>query len=204
MTIIWCMVPETLSMTDRISCYFGPFFALLPHLTTWKIKFWKNVEKFWRYCHFTQAYHKWQSYDVRFLRYEAWQIEFFVILDCLLPFYPLNNTKNQNCEKMIKKPGDIILHMCTKNDNPDVRFLRYWVRRTEFFVILDQFLPLYPPLTTWKIKILKKWKKTPGDIIILHVCVRKMTIIWCMVPKILGATDRIFLHFGPFFAFLPT
>ena len=43
------------------------------------------------------------------------------------------------------------------------------VQRTEFFVILDCFFPFYP-LTTQKIKILKKWKKTTEDIIILHMC----------------------------------
>ena len=30
MIIIWCMVPEISSTTDRISCHFGLFFALLP------------------------------------------------------------------------------------------------------------------------------------------------------------------------------
>ena len=30
MTIIWCMVPETWSVTDRIFCDFGIFFTLLP------------------------------------------------------------------------------------------------------------------------------------------------------------------------------
>ena len=56
-------------------------------------------------------------------------------------------------------------------------FLRYGVQRAEFFVILDCFLLFYPPplppfplLTTQKIKILKKWKKIPGDVIILHMC----------------------------------
>ena len=29
MTIIWCIVPEICSVTDRIVCHFGPFFALL-------------------------------------------------------------------------------------------------------------------------------------------------------------------------------
>ena len=44
--------------------------------------------------------------------------EFFVILDHFLPFYPPNNPKNQNFEKMKKTPGDIIiLHKCTINDN---------------------------------------------------------------------------------------
>ena len=43
---------------------------------------------------------------------------FFVILDCFLPFYPHNNPKNQDFEKMKKIPGDIIiLYMCTKNYN---------------------------------------------------------------------------------------
>ena len=30
-----------------------------------------------------------------------------------------------------------------------------------------------------------------------------MTVIWCMVPQIWSATDRIFCHFGLFFALLP-
>ena len=36
------------------------------------------------------------------------------------PFFtllPPNNLKNQNFAKMKKTPGDIILHMCTINDN---------------------------------------------------------------------------------------
>ena len=52
--------------------------------------------------------------------------DFFVILDHFLPFYPPNNLKNQNFEKMKKISGDIIiLHMCSINDNHDVWFLRY-------------------------------------------------------------------------------
>ena len=53
----------------------------------------------------------------------SWDMEwnrrnFFVILNCFLPFYPPNNTKNQNFEKMKKPPGDIIiLHRCNINDN---------------------------------------------------------------------------------------
>ena len=53
----------------------------------------------------TMMYHKWQSYDIWFLRYEVWQTEFFVILDHYLPFYPPNNLKNQNFEKLKKTPG---------------------------------------------------------------------------------------------------
>ena len=42
----------------------------------------------------------------------------FVILDHFLPFYPPNNPKNQNFEKLKKTHEDIIiLHMHTINDN---------------------------------------------------------------------------------------
>ena len=64
---------------------------------------------------------------------------------------------------MEKLAGDIIiLHMCTKNHN----HMRYdswdtvWGRRRflSFWAIFCPFTTP-PPLTTWKIKILKKWKK---------------------------------------------
>ena len=70
---------------------FCPFTLLKPK----KSKFRKNEKNPWRYYHFRwywyhlKYYHKWQSYDVLFLRYEVWQTNFFVILDCFLPFYPL-------------------------------------------------------------------------------------------------------------------
>ena len=39
----------------------------------------------------------------------------------------------------------IILQMCAINDSHnDVWFLRYGVEQTEFFVILDGFLPFHP------------------------------------------------------------
>ena len=95
-TIIWCMVPEIWSATDKTFCHYGPFFALLPPYGPRKSKFWKNEKNTWRYYHFTHVYHKWQSYDVWFLSYWAQQTEFFVILDYFLHFYPPNNPKNQN------------------------------------------------------------------------------------------------------------
>ena len=30
-TIIWCMVPEIWSKTNKMFCHYGPFYALLPH-----------------------------------------------------------------------------------------------------------------------------------------------------------------------------
>ena len=114
MTIIWCMVPEIWSVTDRIFCHYGPFFALLPPYGPRKSKFWKNEKNTWRYYHFTNVYHKWQSYHVWFLRYGVQRTESFVILESFLPFYPPKNPKNQYFEKMKKPPADIIiLQMCT-------------------------------------------------------------------------------------------
>ena len=46
MTIIWCMVPDTSSATDTISCHFGPFFCTCTPLITGKIKLLKN----WKIC----------------------------------------------------------------------------------------------------------------------------------------------------------
>ena len=46
--LIWGMVPDTWSATDRIFCPFGSFFALLPPplpLTNWKIKILGKLRK---------------------------------------------------------------------------------------------------------------------------------------------------------------
>ena len=83
----------------------------------------------------------------------------FVILGYFLPFYHANNLKNQNCEKMKKKPGDIIiLHLYTTNDNRMMYGSWDMERdRQNFFSFWTIFCP-FTPLTTQKIKILKKWK----------------------------------------------
>ena len=113
------------------------------------------------------------------------QTEFFVILDQFLPFYPPSNPKNQNFEKMKKRYEDIIiLHLHTTNDDHmDVWFLRYGAQETDFFLISEYFCP-FALLTTWKIKILKKWKKTLGDITVLHMCTinenHRMYVSWDM------------------------
>ena len=71
---------------------------------------------------------------------------------------------------MKKFAGDIIvLHMCTKkSQSGDAWFLRYGVRQTEFFVIMDRFLPFYPPMDPEN-QNFEKMKKTLEDIIILQM-----------------------------------
>ena len=90
-----------------------------------------------------------------------------------LHFYPCNNPKNQNFEKIKnkKQPGDIIiLHKCTKNHD-HVLYCSWDMAHNGhncYFSFWAFFCP-FTPLTTQKIKILKN-EKTPGDIIILHMC----------------------------------
>ena len=174
-----------------IFCPFSP-------LTTWKIKIF-SIEKYtWRYYHFTYLHHKWQLYDVWFLRYGAQRTECFVILDFFFALLPPINNKHMmygswyqaqrteffvilehflsfNCkkskfEKLKRIPRDIIiLHMCTINDSHmiygswDVECDRQNI--LSFWTIFCTFTPL----TTQKIRILKKMKKPPKDIITLHM-----------------------------------
>ena len=121
-------------------------------------------------------HHKWQSYNVWFLRYEAWRTEFFVILDHFLSFYPPNNPKNENFEKMNKINWRYyhFTYVNHKSQSYDVWFLRYEAWPTKCFVILDRFLPFYPSLTApppnnLKNQNFEKLKKTPGDIIIFQM-----------------------------------
>ena len=82
---------------------------------------------------------------------------------------------------------------CTKPENGA------WQNILPFCVI---FCP-FSPLATQKIKILKKWKKKCLKILTFYTCAPKVTIIWCTVPEIWRVTDKIFCHFGSFFALLP-
>ena len=50
----------------------------------------------------------------------------------------------------------------------DVWFLRYGVQHPQFFVILDRFLPFYPPMDPEN-QNFKKMQKTPEDIITLQI-----------------------------------
>ena len=163
MTFIWCMVYEIGSVTNRTFCHFR--LSLLFYLpNNPKNQNFKKIQKTtWRYYHFSHVYHKWESYEIRFLRYQPWRTYFFVILDHFLSFYsppPPLTTKKIKILNNWKKPWRYFhfTHKYHKWHSYHVRFLRYEVWQTEFFVILDHFLHFYP-LTTQKINILKNWKK---------------------------------------------
>ena len=103
-----------------IECDGQNFFVILDHLLPFYTsdnpknqKFWKNEKNTWRYYHFIHVYHKWESYDIWFLRYVVWQTEFFVILGCFSPFYLPNNPKT-NILKKWKKTHTWRYHHLTK------------------------------------------------------------------------------------------
>ena len=87
-------------------------------LTTWKIKILKLKKTscdiiILHICTINDNHMMYGSWDI-----ECNRENFFVILDHFFLFYPLNNLKNQNFEKMKITPREIItLHMCAINDN---------------------------------------------------------------------------------------
>ena len=110
-----------------------------------KWEFWKNKNKnCWRYHHFTNVYQKPQSCEVQFQRYGV--IQFFMSFWAI--FCPL--------------------HLCTTND--DHTMYGSWNIKCDWHNSLSFQAIFFPftSVTVRKIKISEKWKKTPGDIIILH------------------------------------
>ena len=100
MTIIWCMVPEILSMRDRIFCPFGPFFALLPHNNPKN----RNFEKLKKMAGDIIILHKYIVNENHMI-YGSWDMK-----------HEGQNFSELFFEKLKKSPGDIItLHKCTRN-----------------------------------------------------------------------------------------
>ena len=69
-----------------------------------------------------------------------------------------------------------------------------WCMVPEIWAI---FCPL-TLLTTWKMKVLKKWNKHL-KILSFYTCIPQMMIIWCIVPEIWSTTDRTYLSFWAMF-----
>ena len=141
--------------------------------------------------------------------YSSWDMEWdrqnylsFWAIFC--PFTtPSNNPENQILKKKKKKmPIDIILlYIHMYHEDHIYGSWNIWCDRHKFSSFWVIFC-LFNPLTIWKIKILTL-KKTPGDIIVLHICTINDKNTWCMVPKIWRATDIIFVilnHFLPFYS----
>ena len=110
MTIIACIVPEISSVTDRIFCQFGPFFALPLPLTTQKIKI-----KKWKMKKTPRdiiILHKCTINDNQMM-YGSWVMEWnrqkilsFWTIFC--PFTPLISQKIKILKNWKKPPGGTI------------------------------------------------------------------------------------------------
>ena len=128
MTIIWCMILEIWSATDRVYCNFGPFFCPFTPLTTHKPKFWKkrNPENIIiLYKSTKNAIHMmYGSWDKKHNREN-----FLPFLGQFLPFYLTNNPKNQNFQKNEKNPwrNHHFIHVHQKSWSYVILSLRYTV-----------------------------------------------------------------------------
>ena len=100
------------------------------------------------------------------------QTEYFVILDHILPFYPPQQPRKSKFWKNEEQSWRYyhFTHVYHKWRSYDLWFLRYGVWQTEVFVILDHFLPFYPP-NNLENQSFEKIKNNLGDIIILHMCI---------------------------------
>ena len=152
---------------DRIFCYYGPYFALLP--TPYLLNDFENqsserkkkmkkmpADIILLYIH---VYHKWISYDIWFQKYKMQQTEIFVILGHFFPFSPLKTWKIKILifEKNTWRYHFTNLHH--KWPSYDALFLRYGVQQTYNFLSFWTIFCPFTPLGTQKIKILKKCKK---------------------------------------------
>ena len=145
--------------------------------------------------------------------YSSWDIKCdrlnLVITGHFLPFPPppppppTNNLKNQNFEKTKKMAGDIIiLHMCAENHDHKKYSSRDTERDRQDFLSFWAIFCSSTPLTTQKMKIMKKRNKYL-EVWSFYTCAPKTMIIWCMFLEIWSASDKKFCRFGPFFALLP-
>ena len=185
-------------------CPFIPSLALhsaaliIPNIKNWK-KMKKMPADIIIVLH-KHVYHKWRSYNMWFLKYEMQQTEFFVILGNFLPFYLLT-TKFWKNEKTL---GDIIiLRMCTIHDNHMMYGSWDMERDGQYFLSFWTVFCSFTPLTTRKIKLLKKWKKNL-TMSSFYTNVPKIMIICYTIPEIQCMTDVILIfYFGLFFTLLP-
>ena len=73
----------------------------------------------------------------------------------------------KKCEKFLEILS--FYNVYQKPQSYEIRFLRYLLRQTGFFVILGNFFPFYPPL----FQNFETMKKASEDVIILHMCTQK-------------------------------
>ena len=154
---------------QTVFCRSGPFFALWP---TPKHSENQNFEKLKKPLGDITILHMCPSND-NHMMYCSWDMECnkqYFILGHFLPFYLTKNLKNKFFSKIEKKQQEMSsFYTCV----PQMTIIWYMVpdiwSMTQFFVMADYFLHFHP-LTTRENQNFEKMKKTPWDIIILHMC----------------------------------
>ena len=117
-------------------------------------------------------YHRWEWYDVLFLRYGAWWTEFFAILNHFLLFYPLKTGKIKILKKWKK-----YLEISFYTNMPKIMIICYtvpeiwYIRHVILIFYLGLFFVLLPPNDRKNQNFQKIWKRH-GDIIVLHMCTK--------------------------------
>ena len=148
----------------------------------------------WKYHHFTPVYQKSWSYALLILRYEQNKCNCcFPFWAIFCPFTPLTaqNIKfRKNEKKRLEIPS---FYTCV----PKIMIICYTVPEiwhvTDVIIIFN-FRPFFAilPTNSPQIKIQKTEKKTPEDIIFLHMCTKNYDQImygsWDMVR--IGRMDR--------------
>ena len=119
MTIIWCTTPEISSVTDRIFCHFGSFFALLSPKNLKNQNFEKMKKKardniILQKCTRNHDHMLHCSWDTMCDRSNS----YFLFWAIFYPFTPNPTTQKIKIKKIKNTPGGIIiLQMCTKNND---------------------------------------------------------------------------------------
>ena len=147
MTVIWCMVPEIWSpIKGQNFLSFWTIFCPFTLLTTQKIKSLKNWKKRLEILSFYICVP--QMIIIWCIVPETWSVKdkIFCNFGRFFAFLSPNNPKNQNFGKMKKKTGDIIiLHMCTINGNHMIMVPEIWSMTDRIFCHFGLFFALLPP-----------------------------------------------------------
>ena len=132
MKILWCMVPEIWSTTDRNLGHFGSFFALLPTNNSKN----KNFDKMKKIPGGIVTLHKCTKNHDQML-YCFWDMTrdecncYFLIWTIFCPFTPLSAQKIK-IKKKWKTPGNIIYTCVPKIMSDDVRSEIWCAKVNEF------------------------------------------------------------------------
>ena len=145
-------------------------FCFFTHLKPWKIRILKKWKNLLEVSSFSTCVPKIKItwYTVPEIGSETDRV--FCNFGPFFALIPASNPENQNFVKMKKAPGDVILlHMCTKTH--DHTMYASWdmeYDRQNFLSLWIIFCP-FSPIMTWKIKILKKWKKSL-EMLLFYTC----------------------------------